>query len=373
MNSLFTSLSLFFFLSLPFLPWGVIDGGEAESSVRYMNSLTNATQQDLIAQKLIDSYGLTEVEGIFLRQNSSYTPPYRIAGQLPNFAATIPWSSVMDILNSDDSNRLVYCIRHGRAWENDSPSNKACSWEDGDVARPVFDSPLDFHGVKETISLNRLFRVPANNSDGVTTWYDALNFISSVRLSSPITRAMQTTTDIFLDLAEKGAQVTVSDLLRAGLNGDKCNYRRPISKPSTTVALPAPWNTECDYTNNSLTTLWRGGTFVQLRQADMGLAEIWKDFSFQFIVRPAGASYPGIQSDVDEQWRSDYIESNLQRSARMGALLVQIFQAYPTHKIFSVTTHSEICQALNRLLTGTGYSQANVEVSPFMIQAPWLK
>ena len=41
-------------------------------------------------------------------------------------------------------------------------------------------------------------------------------------------------------------------------------YRRPISTPTETLPLPTPWDTGCDYTNNSLTELWRGGTFVQV-------------------------------------------------------------------------------------------------------------
>ena len=44
----------------------------------------------------------------------------------------------------------------------------------------------------------------------------------------------------------------------------------------------------------------------------MGLAKIWEKSQFEFTIRPSGASYPGVMSDVDEQWRSDYFENDHQ-------------------------------------------------------------
>mmetsp|Transcript_38842 Transcript_38842/g.54166 ORF Transcript_38842/g.54166 Transcript_38842/m.54166 type:complete len:372 (+) Transcript_38842:119-1234(+) len=339
--------------------------GDGQVSTEFSLRLNGDLAGTAVAEAILKQYAFTQVQGVFLRENSTYTPPYRVANQLPNFASVMPWPQVLDLLDSEKNRRLLYCIRHGQAWENLSPSNRECSFKKEGVERPVFDSPLTFTGVNQTVALNSLWDVPANNS-GNMTWFDALHMGEAIGFVSPITRAMQTSHNIFHDMSIQ-TPVTVSEILRAGLNKDRCNYRRPVSTPTNMERLSPPWDTGCDYTNNSLVDLWRGGTFVQLERSDMGLKEIWANTEFQFTVQPPGGGSSSLYYDVDELWRSDWGETDPQLQARLSVALAEMFLQFPQQKIFFIVTHSECCEALNELFDGGTYDQANVEVSPFLL------
>lgn len=122
-------------------------------------------------------------------------------------------------------------------------------------------------------------------------------------------------------------QIVASELLR-GVIGEVSNARRAALYPP--MPMPAPWDTGCPAAHN---------------EANVTMLSRYASGRFAFLVRPPGFSIPGLISDGDMLWRSDFRESAQDLQARAAAFLAQVFETVAQTAVV-VVTHGELIQAI---------------------------
>jgi broad specificity phosphatase PhoE len=317
--------------------------------------MTESANRDALAyafsQAIRSAWKFVAVPGVFAQQNG--VEPAANQTQLANFGALKAWPDILNMLHNQPQRKLLILIRHGQAWENLNPDNTQCTFEYGGQWHNNVDSPLNPTGQQQASALNRLLLSPAN---ATATWFETIGLLNAPFVVSPLARTMQTATLVLQKLPIQ-QPVQVNEIIRATIGIDVCNYRHPVSAASGSAVLPSPWSTNCNVTfpsNSSLSSMFN--------TSHTGSVE------FALHVRPAGGSGFGLISDGDTLWRNDMSESAQQQQARAVAFLAQLYGVLPNNaQVLGVVTHGEIIDALSVAVSGMGYSAANTEVVPMMI------
>lgn len=280
--------------------------------------------------------------------------------QLENFGALKPWDEILTTLKQSPNNRLLILIRHGQAWENLNPtSNANCEFTLGGKTIQNFDSELSPEGRRQANDLNAILTSTASSntsSNNNLTWYETIGLAqdSTVFITSPLSRTMQTTEAVFAGLplsATSGNAFQVHELIRATLGRDVCNSRHSVNTPTKENPLSSPWETGCDVPTASLQELYGG---VESR------------VKFNFNIRPAGGAGFGLISDYDQLWRSDVPDEEVQVT-RATAFLAQVYENTPDSSVVAVVTHGEIIQAIYTAAGEIDYGAKNTEVVPLLV------
>jgi phosphohistidine phosphatase SixA len=298
------------------------------------------------------------VPDIFLQQQSIY--PDAEALQLPNFGASIAWSQILSILQDNPSTVLLVMIRHGEAWENINPlGNDACEFDYNGQTIENFDSALDPRGIQQAIDLNTLLRsYPEgrfNDTSTATNWYETMGLSGKPFICSPLTRTLQTAMHVLDTLPVPG--VIASELIRASIGHDVCNYRRNVATPTDCNQLPAPWNTGCGIPSDSLREIYSSSSL-----------------NFTFPIRPVGGAGFGLIADNDILWRSDATDDTHEIRAR--AFLEQVYEyrsefmlaGDSSLPVVGVVTHGETISAVYEATGAAPYSPRNTQVVPLLVE-----
>ncbi len=181
----------------------------------------------------------------------------------------------------------------------------------------------------------------------------------------------------------------LSELVRASIGRDVCNYRRSVFSSTSSSAdyALAPYLTTCTLPSDSLSQLYSNSKHVK----------------FDLSIRPAGSSGSrfGLISDNDSLWRSDYYdEGELETRARAFLHQIMSVQDDIEDKInnnnnnnnnnnsknndkksssssdsdsFSgvvlLVTHGEMIRAVYEALGQGSYSANNTQVVPIMLES----
>jgi broad specificity phosphatase PhoE len=304
-------------------------------------SLTNIKQ--VFDQVVTKSLQFHMLPGLFQQQNQVYPEDGQL--QLPSFGATKPWEDIVDLVSNNSSRRLVIMVRHGQAWENLNPDgNDKCNFTRNGETINNFDSTLSTDGITQSQQLQTLFKSYTNNGK---SWFDRIGLSSASYYTSPVMRAIKTRDIVFGGLTKSTIQV--SDMMRASIGTDACNYRHSVHTPTSLGELPAPWNTGCVLPDTSLTTIFNNS-----------------QVNFDFTIRPQGGPGFGLLSDSDTLWRSDVVDDTHVLRARV--FLAQIFEQ--PNPIVCVITHGEMMDALYKAAgLAAGYEPVNTEVVPMVVES----
>ncbi len=250
-----------------------------------------------------------------------------------------------------------------------------------------FDSALSLLGRQQAAALGALLSAPSPSRDSApnSSWFDRLGMRDAAFFVSPCSRTLLTAQAGFSGklVASGGVpHFRSSELLRANIGRDVCNYRRTVRGiGASPAAAGPPFATLC---NSSLT--------------DPGLDVLFGNasgISFSFNVRPSGAAVPGsvdafgLVGDADSLWRSDTAETESGNAARAAAFLRALFspgmvtqrmrtvshpddnvRAQVSESVAVVVTHGEIVDAVWMLTTGetARYGAANTELVPMVVE-----
>eukprot|EP01034_Spumella_vulgaris_P035396 gene35396-43643_t len=159
-----------------------------------------------------------------------------------------------------------------------------------------------------------------------------------------------------------------TEIMRASIGTDVCNYRHSVLTPTNKSPLSAPWASGCkQLPTESLTDLY----FT---------SEIKAKVKFSFPIRPPGGLGFGLFSDEDSVWRSDSVDdTHVSRSqAFISALfdrnmIPQESTAGPYSstdgRVVGLVTHGEMVSAVYEALgVVDGYSPKNAQVVPILIE-----
>jgi len=345
---------------------GELRGNETElmaiMSLQASASLPHLSAELATAVSVSVSTRIHAVPSLFAQQ-SGVTPSGNSL-QLPNFGALRPWSEILDMLQVADqqsSDRLlVIMIRHGEAWENLNPSpNSECEFEyEGNIIQN-FDSDLSDAGVSQAQQLNSLLREMAPGKDQNLTWFEALGLSNKSFLSSPLTRTLQTSKRALASLPVP--RVVATEVLRASIGTDVCNYRRSILTKTDLHNPPAPFSSGCTLPDDSLAEIYSTNSDSNL--------------TFEFPIRPPGGTGWGMYSDEESLWRSDVEDQSHQ--SRALAFLTQLFEhqadlsADSRSKnagVVGVVTHGEMIRAVYEAVGEVAYDALNTQVVPLMLE-----
>ena len=332
--------------------------------------MTQGTPQAELARSLSHSIRLAwsfrQVPGIFAQERGQ-SPTGVNQTQLPNFGALVPWPKILQLLGNSRTRKLIFLIRHGQAWENLTPGgdNTQCSFVLDGVYHDNVDSNITPLGAQQAQWLNAMLRGPANVSSSsnehrddtaaTPTWFEYMGLVNATFIASPLARTLETAAIVLRDLAIQ-QPVQVSELLRATIGHDVCNYRHPVSVNASSVpSLPSPWATGCSqqsFNNTSLQSLYGN----------------LSNPAFTFNVRPPGGRSGGfgLVSDADTLWRTDIDETSEQQVTRSIAFLAQLFSIVES-SVVGIVTHGEIIDAFSYAVGGDGYPAANTEVVPMLV------
>jgi broad specificity phosphatase PhoE len=301
-------------------------------------------------QNIVDqSFRYSAKIGVFAQQDGVY--PDEGSLQLENFGALVPWSEILKMADAPSS-KLLIMTRHGQAWENLNPySNSLCEFELGGNVIPNFDSPLTPLGIDEARQLNEILLSPYNSSltryEGESlSWFEAMGLDNATFYTSPLSRTLQTAENVLARLPI--AHITASEMIRASIGTDVCNFRRSVNVSTSESALPSPWNSRCEIPNDSLSEIYSKSLL-----------------NFSFPIRPAGGTGIGLVSDNDQLWRSDVVDDS--HILRAKAFVNQLFE-YDDHSVVFIVTHGEMIDAVYQALGESPYAALNTEVVPVLIQ-----
>lgn len=321
-----------------------------ESEVLTIASLQSPSMPHLKAvynDMVTNSHQFRLLDGLFQQQNQVYPAD---GEQLPNFGANIPWKDILGMVQNNVSRRLIVMVRHGQAWENLNPDgNDKCTFMlNGEVIQN-FDSALSTEGVEQAKNLNVLFGSDSGKGSGLK-WFDELGLATADYYSSPLMRTMQTADFVFSDLKTSDTPFIVTDMMRAVIGQDVCNYRHSVHSPTSESQLPGPWNSTCDLPKESLTDLFASSKV-----------------KFEFNVRPQGGEGIGLVGDHDTLWRRDVFDDT--RVLRARILLAQLFE-HSTNPVICIVTHGEMIDAMYQAGGVTaGYPKPpNIEVVPMVVE-----
>lgn len=200
----------------------------------------------------------------------------------------------------------------------------------------------------ESTNLNVLFKqvAPSDQSNSADqTWFETLGLKNAPFFCSPLSRTMQTGERVLAALPVP--QVTVSELIRASIGTDVCNFRRSVHFPTSAMSLPPPFNTGCRIPNDSLESIY-----------------VNSKVNFTFNVRPPGGTGFGLISDNDQIWRSDFRDDT--HILRSLAFLAEVFE-YVSESVVGVVTHGEMINAIYEAVGEASYQPLNTEVVPIII------
>lgn len=312
------------------------------------------SMKGVISADIEKNFRFRAVPKLFDQQNDVY--PESGSLQLPSFGALKPWSEILSELSGRPDRKLLIMIRHGQAWENLNPlSNSECEFElNGEIIQN-FDSPLSPTGFEQASSLNSLFKSYSDESANKSTWFETIGLSGKAFYSSPLSRTMQTSQYVLNSLPVP--DVTVTEIMRASIGTDVCNYRHSVTSPTNGSPLSAPWSSGCStIPSDSLISIYGDPSVVGLK--------------FLFPIRPPGGSGLGLFSDYDELWRSDVVDdSHINRSR---AFIEQLYALDSVEavdgSVVGLVTHGEMVEAVYEALGEVAYGPVNTEVVPIMIE-----
>lgn len=341
----------------------ILKANESELlSVMSLQSTSLPQLQQMLKAEIHLSNKFRAIPGLFSQQNG--VTPTNGSKQLPSFGALQPWSDILNLLDDAPNRILLVMVRHGEAWENVNPySNDVCEFDYNGETIQNFDSALDFEGIEQCHDLNYLLHEQSNDvSNSRATWFETMGLTHKPFFSSPLTRTLQTINLSFKDLPM--GDVTVTEMIRASIGTDVCNYRRSVNTLTSDDELPSPWNTNCTLPKESLADIYRSG------KPDVNL-------HFTFPIRPAGGDGMGLISNAEMLWRSDVVDtSHVDRSKTFLAQLFSYLRSYDTQSgtstcspIAGVVTHGEMIDAIYQSVgIEAGYSALNTQVVPVMVE-----
>jgi broad specificity phosphatase PhoE len=317
--------------------------------------------KEFYEQAILESNTIHSIPNLFYQQQGIY--PLENETQLLNFGATKPWSELLSQLKLFPNRKLIIMIRHAEAWENLNPlGNDHCEFKDenGEVIQN-FDSLISPAGFDQTQVLNELLRSIApedQNENQKLTWYETMGLTNPQYFTSPLSRTLQTANYSLYSLPMKN--ITASELLRASIGTDVCNFRHSVYTPTSEHQLPSPWRTGCELPSESLTSLYTCEDFEPTTACLNPL------LPFQFPVRPSSGSGIGLISDSDQLWRSDMTDSS--QIIRSITFLNELYDYYPEERVIGIVTHSEMISAIYQSLNEIPYSSKNTQIVPLMIE-----
>lgn len=304
------------------------------------------------------------IPNLFYQQQGIY--PLDNQTQLVNFGAINSWSDILSQLKVSSHQRtrkLLILIRHAEAWENLNPlGNENCEFEMNEEMIQNFDSLITPTGFEQTQVLNELLRSVApkdQNENQNLTWYETMGLINPQYFTSPLSRTLQTANYSLYSLPMKN--ITASELLRASIGTDVCNFRHSVYTSTSEHQLPPPWNTGCELPSESLTSLYTCGD-----RSEPTTACLYPLLPFQFPVRPSNGDGIGLISDSDQLWRSDMKDSS--QIIRSLAFLHELYDYYPEESVIGIITHGEMISAIYESLNEIPYSAKNTQIVPLMIE-----
>jgi broad specificity phosphatase PhoE len=318
-------------------------------------------------EKIItDTNTIHSIPDLFQQQYGLY--PDENQTQLSNFGSILPWSDVLSMVTADHPNRkLLIMIRHAQAWENLNPtSNSNCEFEYNEQMIQNFDSELSPEGYEQAEILNELLHslAPAEqNHQHNLTWFETLGLVNRLFVTSPLSRTLQTANASLTALPL--GRIIASELIRASLGTDVCNFRHSVKSVTSDSSLPSPWNTGCPLPQNSLTTLFSCDESDPVAMTSSP-ACLYPLLPFEFPIRPSNGEGLGLISDSDELWRADMIDSS--HRVRSLAFLRELFEYHPEEQIIGIITHGEMINALYDSLGEIPYSAKNTQIVPIMIE-----
>jgi hypothetical protein len=310
--------------------------------------------QDILRREIDSSVQFKAVPDIFAQQSGIY--PESGEKQLPSFGANYPWADILDMLN--EQRILLIMIRHGEAWENINPyTNDVCEFEIDGQTIQNFDSRLDLTGIKQAIDLNNLLLSKETNNSS-STWFDVMGLTNKPFFVSPLSRTLETANIALKDLPIP--EITVSEMIRASIGTDVCNYRRSVQSLTSTTELPAPWYTGCKLPEESLMDIY-------------GPSSDTTNVNFKFTIRPAGGEGIGLISDGEQLWRNDVVDDT--HIIRAKTFMSQLFdyrksmdKSSNSLPIVGIVTHGEMIKAFYEAAGELSYGALNTEVVPLIIE-----
>lgn len=254
-------------------------------------------------------------------------------------------------------------IRHGQAYENLNPeSNENCEFMYENEIIQNFDSVLSPDGIQQTIDLNNLLKSispPEQSNNQNLTWFETIGLNNQLIITSPLSRTLQTSNNSLYSLPI--SEIITSELIRASIGTDVCNFRHSVYTSTSEHTLPSPWNTGCKLPNESLLDIYT----CSEKNPESNACK-YPTLPFQFPIRPSGGQGVGLISDSDQLWRSDSVDSShIERSL---VFLNQLYEFYPDNQVIGIVTHGEMIQAIYESLGQYPYSAKNTQVVPLMIE-----
>lgn len=343
----------------------LISGNESELlTVTNLQAASLPLLKDILTTTVKDSNNVHAVAGIFAQQIN--ISPEGDDLQLPSFGALIPWPEILH-LAEDPSRILLVMVRHGQAWENLNPyGNDLCEFDYEGETIQNFDSALSPAGEQQAQDLNSLLRSPAPsdqspNDDGNASWYEAMGLGNTPCITSPLTRTLQTAMFGFDQIPVPA--FIASEIVRASIGHDVCNFRHSVSTPTDEATLVSPWNTGCTLPHEALSEIYRTNNSSKSSNSSV---------LFKFPIRPPGGEGFGLVSDSDTLWRSDVVDDT--QVSRGLTFLSQLFDNKglfdkkdgPT--VVGLVTHGEMIQAIYEAIGEVAYSAKNTQVVPLLLE-----
>lgn len=318
--------------------------------------------KETMERLVFSSQRVHSISNLFLQQDG--IQPTDPLLQLPNFGAKISWNKILAMLQESAQRKLLILIRHGEAWENLNPlSNDHCEFLYENQIIQNFDSPLSPRGIEQALELNELLHSPApsdQNNNQNMTWYETIGLLDQQYFTSPLSRTLQTANYSLTGVPMQN--ITASELLRASVGTDVCNFRHSVYTSTSEHSLSSPWNTGCQLPSESLLSLYT----CQEDSQSTSTACKYPILPFQFPIRPSSGHGIGLISDSDQLWRSDIVDSS--HIVRSLAFLQELREYYPAEQVIGVITHGEMISAIYESLHEVPYSAKNTQIVPIMIE-----
>lgn len=327
------------------------------TQINSLNLLSNSLKKLLEPSKL----KFKTISNLFQQQNEVY--PINNLLQLNNFGSIKKWYEINEILHEKKGRKLLIMIRHAQAWENLNPlSNENCEFIYNNKIIQNFDSTLSDEGLKQTIKLNKILNSIApfdqtNNQN--LTWFETMGLNNQIFITSPLSRTLQTSNHTLYSLPI--SRIITSEIIRASIGKDVCNFRHSVSTSTAENPLPPPWNTGCKLPKESLLDL-----YTCTNSNPESDACKYPTLPFKFPIRPPGGDGIGLTSDYDQLWRSDTEDStHIERSL---TFLSQLYEYFPDNKVIGIITHGEMIQSIYESLGEVPYGPKNTQIVPIMIE-----
>lgn len=307
------------------------------------------------------SFHIHSIPDLFLQQDN--IQPMNTSQQLPNFGAKIPWKRILSMLSKSMKRKLLILIRHGEAWENLNPlSNDHCEFLYEEEIIQNFDSILTPNGILQSQELNQLLHSIADPTVSNMTWYETIGLLHQQYFTSPLSRTLQTANYSLHAIPMKN--ITASELLRASIGTDVCNFRHSVYTSTSDYSLSSPWNTGCQLPSESLLSIYT--CQESYYPSSSSSACLYPILPFQFPIRPSNGYGIGLISDSDQLWRSDIVDSS--HIVRSMTFLQELYEHYPDEQVIGIVTHGEMISAIYESLNEVPYSAKNTQVVPIMIE-----